>query len=223
MATATSSTPKTRRIPQAGENWRHYEGSLCTVRDIARLPNRPDDLVVTYTCGGSPGQVFYRSLQGWMSEATPGVPRFTLEQVDKPRLSVVPPTREGILRQLIDGLDPIVLDVFRDVLRERHHQDEQHGRTGHSGRVWLHKLDQWKVKLSEALLIDDPELIRRRCVQCMAIGLAMLELGFEPHANEELPAPGVEFEEDETDDFGDGADDEGIRPVEDGDDLGGEG
>lgn len=80
-----------RPIPERGETWRHYEGSLCHVLQVAEHPrlSKPDPrsgrprqdpgTVVVYECSKAPGKVWYRDLPEWMGKAMPGsVDRFAL-------------------------------------------------------------------------------------------------------------------------------------------------
>lgn len=107
------------------------------------------------------------------------------------------PTHALLHHEKQADLSPAVM-VFMDVLAERDRQDQIHGRTGHSFRVWQHKLQEWQLKMSAAELAGDVPEMRRRLIQVMAIALAMLELGIDgPLVDEQQPAPGVDFEEDE--------------------------
>lgn len=172
-------TAEPREIPRSGETWKHYEGSTCQVQGVATRPNSPDQVVV-YHCSGAPGQLFFRPLEVWLSEAQPGVPRFTRVR----SLSAVPstPTADryppGFLRELInEGLDPADLGFLREVLEERRHQDRKWGRVQHSGAKWVLIVGKWFGKLCSAVLVGETSGLRRRCKQMAALALAIVELG----------------------------------------------
>lgn len=103
-----------RPLPEPGETWLHYEGSLCHVLQVAEHPKsqRPDprsgrpgpvDAVVVYQCAGAPARTFYRTLPEWMGDAYPGPrPRFVPAPPPKGRVCLF---CQGPATQW-QGLDP---------------------------------------------------------------------------------------------------------------------
>ena len=63
-----------RPIPQRGETWRHYNGSLAVVLYLADHPSDALRSVVVYECNKNRGQVWFRDLKEWMGEVKPPLP-----------------------------------------------------------------------------------------------------------------------------------------------------